>query len=74
MREVVGEGGGVDVTTVNGQAQAVVRVTSDELRDGSDNGLVSAGTPVVAQISLANEGVVTTLAGKVRTYVDGLLR
>ncbi len=64
----------VDVTTVDGQAQAVVRVTSDALRDGSDNGLVSAGTPVVAQISLTNEGVVTTVAGKVRTYVEELLQ
>ncbi|GIG40752.1 HlyD family efflux transporter periplasmic adaptor subunit [Cellulomonas phragmiteti] len=60
----------VDVTTVDGQAQAVVRITSDELVDGADNGLVTAGTPVVAQIALTNDGVVTTVAGKVRTYVE----
>ncbi|MBO0899078.1 HlyD family efflux transporter periplasmic adaptor subunit [Cellulomonas sp. zg-ZUI222] len=64
----------VEVTTVAGEAQAVVRMTSEALKDGSDNGLVSAGTPVVAQIELTNEGMVTTVAGKVRTYVEGLLR
>jgi len=63
----------VDVTTVDGHAQAVVRIASDRLVDGADNGLVSAGTPVVAQIALANDGVVTTVAAKVRTYVEGLL-
>lgn len=63
----------VEVTTTNGQAQAVVRVASTELVDGSEAGLVSAGTPVVVQIALTNEGVVTTVAGKVRSYVEGLL-
>lgn len=63
----------VEVTTVAGQAQAVVRVTSPELVDGADGGLVTAGTPVVVQIALTNEGVVTNVAGKVRTYVAGLL-
>lgn len=60
----------VEVTTINGQAQAVVRVASPELVDGKSNGLVSAGTPVVVQVALTNEGVVTTVADKVRTYVD----
>lgn len=64
----------VEVTTTNGQAQAVVRVTSDELVDGAANGLVSAGTPVVAQIALENDGVVTVVADKVRSYVEDLLR
>ncbi|MCC2314336.1 HlyD family efflux transporter periplasmic adaptor subunit [Cellulomonas xiejunii] len=63
----------VEVTTTDGQAQAVVRVASDELVPGADNGLVSAGTPVVVQIALTNDGVVTTLAGKVRSYVEGVL-
>jgi len=63
----------VDVTTTDGQAQAVVRVTSDDLVDGADNGLVSAGTPVVVQVALMNDGVVTTVAGKVRSYVEGVL-
>lgn len=63
----------VEVTTTNGQAQAVVRVGSDELVDGAANGLVSAGTPVVVQVALSNDGVVTTVAGKVRSYVERLL-
>lgn len=64
----------VDVTTVDGRAQAVVRITSDDLVEGASNGMVAAGTPVVAQIALTNDGVVTTVAGKVRSYVEGLLR
>ena len=64
----------VQVETVDGQAQAVVRIASDRLEQGSVDGLVSAGTPVVAQISLTNDGVVTNVAAKVRSYVDGLLR
>ncbi|MBO3095623.1 HlyD family efflux transporter periplasmic adaptor subunit [Cellulomonas dongxiuzhuiae] len=64
----------VDVTTVDGQAQAVVRIASDTLVDGAANGLVSAGTPVVTQIKLTNDGVVTTVAESLRTYVDGLRR
>ena len=64
----------VEVTTTDGRAQAVVRVTSEELLEATDNGLVAAGTPVVAQIALRNDGVVTTVSGKVRTYVEGLLR
>lgn len=63
----------VEVTTVDGQAQAVVRVASDALVDGADNGLVSAGTPVVVQVALTNDGVVTTVADRVRTYVGELL-
>ncbi|WP_251140984.1 HlyD family efflux transporter periplasmic adaptor subunit [Cellulomonas dongxiuzhuiae] len=62
----------VDVTTVDGQAQAVVRVASAELVDGADNGLISAGTPVIAQITFTNDGPVTSVATKVRSYVDGV--
>ncbi|MFC8193503.1 HlyD family efflux transporter periplasmic adaptor subunit [Cellulomonas sp. NPDC057328] len=64
----------VDVETVAGQAQAVVRVASDDLVDGAGDGLVSAGTPVVAVMHLENDGVVTTVADRVRTYVGGLGR
>ncbi len=63
----------VDVTTVDGHAQVVVRIASDELVDGARGGLVSAGTPVVAQVALTNDGVVTTVAERVRAYVEGLL-
>ena len=70
---LAGEVERVEVTTTNGQAQAVVRVASDELVDGAGNGLVSAGTPVVVQVALSNDGVVTTVAGTVRSYVERLL-
>lgn len=63
----------ISVETVAGQAQAVVRVASDGLADGDRDGLVSAGTPVVAALHLENDGVVTTVADAVRTYVEGML-
>lgn len=62
----------VDVETVAGAAQAVVQVASDELVDGAGDGLVSTGTPVVAVMELENDGLVTTVADQVRTYVGGL--
>ncbi|WP_136517906.1 MULTISPECIES: HlyD family efflux transporter periplasmic adaptor subunit [Cellulomonas] len=62
----------VDVETVAGAAQAVVRVASDELVDGAGDGLVSTGTPVVAVMELENDGLVSTVADQVRTYVGGL--
>lgn len=71
---VVGSVDQVRVTTANGKAQAVVDVTSPALAAGSGNGMVAAGTPVVAELRLSNDGVVTTVADKVRSYVAGLLR
>ncbi|MCR6690197.1 HlyD family efflux transporter periplasmic adaptor subunit [Cellulomonas sp.] len=62
----------VQVTTVAGQAQAVVTVVSDELVQGEQNGLVNAGTPVEARLALRNDGVVTTVSDAVTGYVRGL--
>jgi len=70
---VVGSVDQVRVSTVNGKAQAVVDVTSPALTSGSGSAMVTAGTPVVAQLQLRNDGVVTTVADKVRTYVVGLV-
>lgn len=70
---VVGSVDQVRVTTADGKAQAVVEVTSPSLAAGSGNGMVTAGTPVVAELRLRNDGVVTTVADKVRTYVEGLI-
>ncbi|GEL93726.1 HlyD family efflux transporter periplasmic adaptor subunit [Cellulomonas composti] len=63
----------VQVTTVAGQAQAVVTVASDDLEDGGQNGLMNAGTPVVASLALRNDGVVTTVSDAVTSYVRGVL-
>ncbi|GEA85371.1 MAG: HlyD family efflux transporter periplasmic adaptor subunit [Cellulomonas sp.] len=62
----------VQVTTVGGKALALVTVTSDELVDGDQNGLVGSGTPVQARLSLRNDGVVTTVSDAVTSYVHGV--
>ena len=49
----------VDVTTVANKA-------------GDANGLVSAGTPVTAELHLRNDGVVTTVAESVKRYLHGI--
>lgn len=59
------------VETVGGQAQAVFTITGDDLVEGRD-GLVSAGTPVTAELHLTNDGVVTRTADSVKTYLKGL--
>ena len=61
-----------DVETVGGQAQAVFTITGDELVEGDGDGLVSAGTPVTAELHLTNDGVVTRTADSVKTYLKGL--
>ncbi|WP_315095474.1 HlyD family efflux transporter periplasmic adaptor subunit [uncultured Cellulomonas sp.] len=62
----------VKVETVAGAAQAVLILTGDSLEDGAQNGLVSAGTPVTAELQLDNDGVVTRTANSVKDYLGGL--
>ena len=62
----------VKVETVAGQAQAVMTLTGAALQDGAQNGLVSAGTPVTAELQLRNNGVVTRTADSVKTYIGGI--
>ncbi len=59
----------MDVKTNDGSAEAVVTVTSKQLVRGAENGLVSSGTPVTAQLHLRNDGVLTTVADKVQGYL-----
>lgn len=63
----------VQVETVGGEAQAVMTLTGSDLQDGAQNGLVSAGTPVTANLQLRNDGVVTRAADAVKSYVEGIL-
>ncbi|ROS23646.1 HlyD family efflux transporter periplasmic adaptor subunit [Cellulomonas sp. PhB150] len=63
----------VQVETVDGKAQAVVTVVSDGLDEGDQDGLVSAGTPVVAQLHLRNDGVVTTVSDAVKGYLKDVV-
>ena len=54
-----------------GSAQAVLTLTGASLKDGAENGLVSAGTPVTAELHLDNDGVVTRTAASSRpTWED----
>jgi len=62
----------VKVETIAGSAQAVLTLAGSALVDGAQNGLVSAGTPVTAELELDNDGVVTRTAASVKTYLGGL--
>ena len=56
QRVVNGKVGAIAVKTVNGSAQSSIQVVSNKLVDGTDNGLVSPGTPVVATLHLRDDG------------------
>jgi multidrug resistance efflux pump len=62
----------VDVATVANKAQATITIVSDALVAGDANGLVSAGTPVTAELHLRNDGVVTSVADSVKRYLHGI--
>ena len=59
QRTVSGHVATIDVQTVNGSAQSTIRVLSAQLVEGSDNGLVAPGTPVVATLQLRDDGIFT---------------
>ncbi|MBD8079704.1 HlyD family efflux transporter periplasmic adaptor subunit [Cellulosimicrobium arenosum] len=69
--ELTGEVASVSVTDdeEENRVLATVEVTSDELADGANDGLVSSGTPVVASIDLHVDG---PLAGVNETFGDFL--
>ena len=62
----------VDVTTVANKVQATITVASDQLVAGDANGLVSAGTPVTAELHLRNDGVVPAIAESVQRFLRGI--
>ncbi|GIG21299.1 hypothetical protein Cch01nite_20230 [Cellulomonas chitinilytica] len=62
----------VKVKTVAGEAQAVMTLTGESLKDGAQNGLVAAGTPVTAELKLENDGVVTRASEDVKNYLGGI--
>jgi multidrug resistance efflux pump len=70
QRTVQGKVGTIEVQTVNGSAQSTIHVVSNQLVEGSDNGLVSPGTPVVATLQLRDDGI---LSGPSDAFAD-LLR
>lgn len=66
---ITGTADHVRVTTVDGKAQAVATVTSPEL---GEHGVVTAGAPVAADLTLRNGGWVTRAGDRVRALVDRL--
>ena len=61
----------VEVQTENGLAETTVRIRADGLVDGQYNGLVTDGTPVVARLTLRDDG---PLAGVGDGFIDFLRR
>lgn len=52
----------IRVETVNGLAQVIIEVTSTELVEDGAGGIIRSGVPVVVDVALHNDGVVTTVA------------
>ncbi|CAN5254411.1 hypothetical protein BH11ACT2_BH11ACT2_13660 [soil metagenome] len=71
--DVVGKIDSFEVKTVNGQAQAVVKITSDRLRYGGHSGLIAPGTPVQAEMKLKNNDVLASSIVSVRGFVGDLV-
>jgi multidrug resistance efflux pump len=62
-----------DVKTVDGRAQAVVKVTSDELGYGAQDGLVTPGAPVQAEMKLKNDDALAGLIESARGFAGDLI-
>jgi len=75
---VNGEVEQVDVTTVNGNARAIVKVTSPNLVYGGHGGLIAPGTPVEATLTLRNDdplsSAVEVLQGSAEDFMGTLSR
>jgi multidrug resistance efflux pump len=75
---VNGEVAQVDVTTVDGNARAMIKVTSPNLAYGGHGGLVAPGTPVEATLTLRNDDPLATavdaLKGSAEDFVGTLSR
>ena len=62
-----------EVETVDGQARAIVKVTSKRLVFGGAGGLVAPGTPIVAEMKLRNDDLLARGVDSVRDFVSDLL-
>ena len=72
QHQITGDITDISVEEQDGQSFVVVAVHSDELVDAeAQDRLVSAGAPVVADLHLDNDGVVTDLAATVKGYLAG---
>jgi len=69
QRQVNGRIESVEVQTAEGRAETTVRVASDQLVEGENNGLIARGTPVTATILLRDDGVLAGLGDGVSDFL-----
>ncbi len=69
QRQVSGRIESIEVQTADGKAETTVRVASDQLVDGDNNGLVARGTPVTATIMLRDDGVLAGVGDGVSDFL-----
>ena len=67
QREIHGTVTDISVMTVDGDAHITATIASDGLIDGDANGLIRAGTPLVARLHLRDDG---PLAGVSDAFAD----
>lgn len=70
---ILGKVESFEVETVDGQAQAVVRITSEKLVFGESGGLIAPGTPIEAEMKLRNDDPLARGIGSLRDFVADLL-
>ena len=63
----------VDVTTHDGVAVTTVRVDSETLVYGDEEGLMAPGTPVVATLQLRNDDALARMIADVKSWARGTI-
>jgi len=71
-REVTGTVESVEVLTVQGEAQATVVITSDELQDAAWDGLIIPGAPVQAEVQLRDDGILSGVRDMLTDFLRGI--
>lgn len=61
-----------EVETIDGQARAIVTISSEELTYGGHGGLIAPGTPISAEMKLRNDDVLARMVGSVRDFASDL--
>jgi len=72
-QRVDGTVGSVDVSTVDGVAVTTVRVESETLVYGAEDGLIAPGTPVVATLQLRNDDALARLIADAKGWARGAI-
>jgi multidrug resistance efflux pump len=72
MESIEGVVDSYEVETVDGEAQAVVKITSDQLVYGENGGLIAPGTPVTAEMKLRNDDALAHVIASVKDFARDL--